>query len=81
MLARSGRLRLLRKPYEDMMRTRIARRLGLRESETDDIESALAARGSPSLDPILANLRDARGAGEILRAARSLRDLERTLRR
>lgn len=80
-LARSGRLRLLRKPYEDMMRTRIARRLGLRESETDDIESALAARGSPSLDPILANLRDARGAGEILRAARSLRDLERTLRR
>ena len=42
-------------------------------------EAALAARNAPSLEHRLQTLRAARQRGELLRAARSLRDLERTL--
>ena len=78
-IARSGRLRLLREPYEALMRARIARKLGLKDSDSEAIEAALAARNAPSLEDNLQTLRAARQRGELLRAARSLRDLERTL--
>ena len=78
-IARSRRLRLLRDPYEALMRARIARKLGLKDHDTDSIEAALAARDAPSLEHHLQTLRAARQRGELLRAARSLRDLERTL--
>ncbi|MEL7690522.1 DUF4350 domain-containing protein [Citromicrobium bathyomarinum] len=78
-IARSRRLRLLRDPYEALMRARIARKLGLKDSDSDAIEAALAARDAPSLLHRLQTLRAARQRGDLLRAARSLRDLERTL--
>ena len=43
------------------------------------VEAALAARDAPSLEHRLQTLRAARQRGDLLRAARSLRDLERTL--
>ena len=69
----------MRQPYEALMRARIARKLGIKDSDTDAIEAALAARDAPSLEHHLQTLRAARKRGELLRAARSLRDLERTL--
>ncbi len=78
-IARSRRLRLLREPYEALARARIARRLGIRESDSEAIEDALSARDAPSLEDSLQNLRTAQKRSELLRAARSLRDLERTL--
>jgi len=78
-IARSRRLRLLREPYGALMRARIARKLGLKDGDSDAIEAALAARNAPSLEHRLQTLRAARQRGELLRAARSLRDLERTL--
>ena len=78
-IARSRRLRLLHAPLEAMAKARIARRLGLRETDGDDIEAALATRDAPSLARRLQTLRAARTRNELLRAARSLRDLERTL--
>ena len=78
-IARSRRLRLLREPYGNLMRARVARKLGLKDHDTDAIEAALAARDAPSLEHRLQTLRAARQRGDLLRAARSLRDLERTL--
>ena len=78
-IARSGRLRLLGKPYVALVHARIARRLGLRDSDSEAINTALAARGEASLDKRLQTMREARRSGDILRAARSLRDIERTL--
>ncbi|MBB3034819.1 DUF4350 domain-containing protein [Alteriqipengyuania lutimaris] len=78
-IARSRRLRLLKTPYEALARARIARRLGLHEADAEDIDRALAARGHPGLEQQLEPLRGARRSTEIVRAARSLRDLERTL--
>tara|TARA_B100001971_G_scaffold203591_1_gene218679 strand:- start:697 stop:1626 length:930 start_codon:yes stop_codon:yes gene_type:complete len=78
-IARSRRLRLLREPYGNLIRARVARKLGLKDHDTDAIEAALAARDAPSLEHRLQTLRAARQRGDLLRAARSLRDLERTL--
>ena len=78
-IARSGRTRLLRDPYAGLMRTRIAHRLGLQPGDDDGIERALAARGAPALAPALEALASASNRKDLLRAARALRDLERTL--
>ena len=78
-IARSGRLRLLRDPYAGLMRARIARRLGLQPGEDDQLERALAARGAPALAPALEALASADNRKDLLRATRALRDLERTL--
>ena len=78
-IARSGRMRLLREPYASLMRARIAHRLGLQPGDDEGIERALAARGAPALDPALEALASASNRKDLLRAARALRDLERTL--
>ncbi|MEL7830359.1 DUF4350 domain-containing protein [Citromicrobium bathyomarinum] len=78
-IARSGRMRLLREPYASLMRARIAHRLGLQPGDDEGIERALAARGAPALDPTLEALASASNRKDLLRAARALRDLERTL--
>ena len=78
-IARSGRIRLLREPYAALMRARIAHRLGLQPGDDEGIERALAARGAPALDPALEALASASNRKDLLRAARALRDLERTL--
>ena len=78
-IARSGRMRLLREPYASLMRARIAHRLGLHTGDDEGIERALAARGAPALDPALEALASASNRKDLLRAARALRDLERTL--
>ncbi|MCD1622975.1 DUF4350 domain-containing protein [Citromicrobium bathyomarinum] len=78
-IARSGRMRLLREPYASLMRARIAHRLGLQPGDDEGIERALSARGAPALDPALEALASASNRKDLLRAARALRDLERTL--
>ena len=78
-IARSRRLRLLGKPYAALVRARIARRLGLKDTDSEAIDAALAARGAADFENTLQTMRGAKGGGDILRAARSLRDIERTL--
>ncbi|MEL7684359.1 DUF4350 domain-containing protein [Citromicrobium bathyomarinum] len=78
-IARSGRMRLLREPYASLMRARIAHRLGLQPGDDEGIERALSARGASALDPALEALASASNRKDLLRAARALRDLERTL--
>ncbi len=78
-IARSGRLRLLGKPYAALVRARIARRLGVKDTDNEALDDALAARGATGLDTNLQTMRGARSGGDIVRAARSLRDIERTL--
>lgn len=78
-IARSGRMRLLREPYASLMRARIAHRLGLQPGDDEGIERALSARGAPALAPALEALASASNRKDLLRAARALRDLERTL--
>ena len=78
-IARSGRIRLLREPYASLMRARIAHRLGLQPGDDEGIERALSARGAPALAPALEALASASNRKDLLRAARALRDLERTL--
>ena len=78
-IARSGRLNLVRDPYADLVGRRIARRLGLGDRGDMPVEAALRERDHTDVAQAMEDLRDARGTKQTLRAARALRDLERTL--
>ena len=77
-IARSGRMHLLRGPYADLLGRRIAHRLGVHERPDQPIEEILRERDETDAALAIEDLRDARGASQTLRAARALRDLERT---
>lgn len=85
---RSGRLHLVAGPYGDRARERLARGLGLpRHLDSphaeEAIDRALASR-EPDAEPfsaIMARLKQARKAHDLLKAARDLHALERKLTR
>ncbi|OYW45716.1 MAG: hypothetical protein B7Z08_03140 [Sphingomonadales bacterium 32-68-7] len=84
LVERTRRIHLLGAPYAALVATRIARRLGVRESQPEarDRQAAelLSARGAASDYPAhLAALREARHTAELLRAAHALNAIERTL--
>lgn len=81
-IQRTGRLHLLADPYADLVASRVARAQGLRQADDAAIDAVLARR-APEAGPFshrVAALRGARGKHETLRAARALRDCERTLK-
>ncbi len=80
-IQRTGRMHLLTRPYASLVETRIARRLGLRRTERGTIDEALRRRGLEPLSPRLAALEQARHRTDIIRAARALHSLERTITR
>lgn len=85
LILRAGRLRLIGPPYAAQARDRIARALGLPHADpvaTDAaIDRALAARDpqAPAFSTVAARLAAARRLADMLRAARDLHSLERTL--
>ena len=88
LIHRARRLHLLGTPYADAARDRLARALALpaklgHEQAEAAIDRALAARspGSAAFSAVAANLRAARRPTDLLRAARHLHALERTLTR
>lgn len=88
LLRRTRRLHLIAPAYTAAARERLARALALPRGTDADatdaaIDRALAARhaGGASFRAITARLRQARGAHDILKAARDLHSLERTLTR
>ncbi len=82
-IQRTGRLHLIARPYAELVGGRIARMIGLRHADEAAIDAALARRTSEAapFSSSAAALRAARGKHETLRAARALRDIERTLKR
>jgi hypothetical protein len=82
-IQRTGRLHLLARPYAELVAARIARLLGLRAPDEAAIDAALARRDpeTPPYSLQVAALRGAKGRNDTLRAARALRDIERTLKR
>jgi hypothetical protein len=86
LVGRVRRWHLLAAPYAALVTARIAAMLGLRETASEAREAAigraLERRGHGELNyPAAAHaMRNARGPGEILRAARALRTIERTLK-
>jgi hypothetical protein len=88
LIHRARRLHLLGTPYADSARERLAKSLALptrldHVSAEAAIDRALAARspGSAPFSAVAANLRAARRPSDLLRAARQLHALERTLTR
>ncbi|MDE2435279.1 MAG: DUF4350 domain-containing protein [Sphingomonadales bacterium] len=86
LIRRAGRLHLIGAPYADAARDRLARALALPHrldpAQTEAaIDRALASRApdSPSFAATAATLRAARRPTDMLRAARTLHSLERTL--
>ncbi|MBS0482628.1 MAG: DUF4350 domain-containing protein [Proteobacteria bacterium] len=86
LIRRTGRLHLIGAPYADAARDRLARALALPHrldpAQTEAaIDRALTVRapGSPSFAETAATLRAARRPTEMLRTARTLHSLERTL--
>lgn len=83
LILRARRLRLLAEPYIALSARRIGQRMGLVRTDPQHIDDALD-RHLPGETPFTtraAQLRKARGAGEILRAAGALKELERKLER
>lgn len=85
-IRRTGRLHLLGPPYAALMRGRIARLLGLHRQQGDgaldaEIDRRLAARGAQSapFTQLAQQLRNARKAHDLVRAAQGLKQIERTL--
>ncbi|WP_435418603.1 DUF4350 domain-containing protein [Parerythrobacter aurantius] len=84
-IQRTGRLHLLTRPYAGLIENRIARRLGQRTVagavDRQLLDALLERRGLDPVSPRLAALETARRTDDILRAARALHSLERTLAR
>ena len=84
-IQRTGRMHLLTRPYAALVERRIARKLGLRagNGETDRalLDKLLERRGREAASPRLAALESARHHRDIIRAARALHSLERTITR
>lgn len=88
LIRRSHRLYLIAAPYADAARDRLARALGLprmtdAHATEEAIDRALAARdpNAPTFSQISANLRSARRADDMVKAAREIHSLERKLTR
>lgn len=84
LVARAKRLHLLGPPYAALVAARLARTLGIRQADPEDREAAvagrLAARGLAADYLARADaLRRSRHPAELLRAARALRNIERTV--
>jgi hypothetical protein len=84
LVERAKRLHLLGSPYAAMVGTRLAARLNIRETDPDAREAAIAraleARGvAGDFTSRLASLRRARRTSDLLRAARELWTIERTV--
>jgi hypothetical protein len=86
LLRRARRLHLIAEPYISRARDRIARSLALprhagKEVTDTAIDRAMAARSpaSPPFTELAGRLRSARSPHEIVKAAKDLHDLERTL--
>lgn len=83
LILRARRLGLLAEPYIALTNRRLAARLGMPRADHQTISETLSRR-FPNEEPLInrANaLRDARKPKDILRAARSLKELERKLER
>lgn len=80
---RTGRLHLLTEPYVDLVAGRLAAMLGLRGTDPEAIDAALARRLSdvPSFSQRAQALRNATRPNEILREAHALKSIERMLQR
>jgi len=87
LIKRVRRWHLLAQPYADLVTARLVRALAIRSPDPDArikaIEAALlrAGHSGPTFGQTVHNLRDARHPRDILRGARLLRDMERTLKR
>lgn len=85
LIERAGRVHLLGAPYAMLATARIAKKLGVTERSMDRREEAimriarLRGHGDIDLPAGLQALREARRPAELLRAARAMRDMERTL--
>lgn len=80
-IQRTGRMHLLTRPYAALVESRMARKLGLRGVPRDTLDKMLARRGLDAASPRLAALESARHHRDIIRAARALHSLERTITR
>ena len=80
-IQRTGRIHLLTAPYAEMVAQRLAKLLGLRRPDPAAIDEALHRRqpDAPSFTARANDLRAAKSKHETLRAARALKDIERTL--
>lgn len=78
-IQRTGRMHLLTRPYAAMVESRIARKLGLRGVPRETLDKMLARRGLEAASPRLAALESALHHRDIIRAARALDSLERTI--
>jgi hypothetical protein len=84
LIERSRRLHLLGPPYAALIAARIAARLGVRDAQAESRDAAAArlldSRSiAPDYPARLEALRNARKAGELIRAAGALKSIERTL--
>jgi hypothetical protein len=84
-IQRTGRMHLLTRPYAALVEGRMAGKLGLRVGpeggSRERLDKMLARRGLEPVSPRLAALESARHTKDIIRAARALHSLERTLAR
>jgi hypothetical protein len=80
-IQRTGRMHLLTRPYATLVESRMAGKLGLKGSGRELLDKALARRGLEPAAPRLAALEGARHTTDIIRAARALHSLERTITR
>lgn len=80
-IQRTGRMHLLTGPYAALSKARIAHLLGVRGQDHALIDEALTRRGLEPLSPRLSALENARHRADVIRAARALHSLERTLTR
>lgn len=82
-IQRTRRLHLLAGPYAALLRRRMAAALGLRHADDAAIDEALQRRfpDAPGFADAAAALEQARTPGEILRAARAAKKLERMIAR
>lgn len=80
---RTGRLHLLTAPYAELVAGRLAKLLGVRGTDPETIDAALARRlpDAPSFSERAEALRKARRPSEILREAHALKSIERMLHR
>ena len=83
MILRAKRFAMLTAPYAELMKRRIAKKLGLIRYDSETLDAAVmrVLPGEPPITSLANNLREARSPKDILSAAESLHDIERKLTR
>lgn len=83
MILRAKRFPMLKAPYAELIKRRIARKLGLVRYDSEALDAAVmrVLPGEPPLTSLVNNLREARAPKDILGAAESLHEIERKLTR